>query len=81
MSCRPETCAFNVKINSTGCVNIYASQKHVKPTADNAEHSFTSYNGSFNRVLKFPEMENEQCQNQASWHYSVVPCANDTATE
>lgn len=58
MTCKPETCAFNVNINSTGCVNIYASQHHVKPTASNAEYSFTSYNGTFKKVLKFPEMIN-----------------------
>jgi len=59
MTCKPETCAFDVKIDSTSCVNIYASQKHTKPTADNAEHVFTSYNGTFKKVLKFPEMINE----------------------
>lgn len=76
-TCRPETCAFNVTINNDQCVNIYVSQSHPKPTASNNDQEFLGVT-NFSKVMKFPEMENEQCQNQNPFHYSVEPCANNT---
>lgn len=81
LTCRPATCAFTVNINSTGCVNIYVSQIHNKPTAENSEYQFTSYNGTFSKVLDHPEMQNEMCQNQNPFHYSIIPCANSTGQD
>jgi hypothetical protein len=42
-------------------VNIFVSQTHIRPTAENSEYQFTSYNGTFKKVLDHPEMLNEMC--------------------
>lgn len=33
---------------------------------------------NFNKVLRFEEIENDKCQNQKPWHYSIEPCSNNT---
>ena len=76
-TCKPETCSFNVSISNDHCVNIYVSQTHNKPTANNAEQEFLGVT-NFSKVLKFAEMESEQCQSQNPFHYSIESCSNNT---